>query len=130
MGQPMLGWKADDFFVAVKQQLDALGPDPIHETCKSFQHTMEVATQKLSLVDVDLSQQTLRFVQRTSNDAAGKFMQLSTEHFRDVLTALHQMADNVTLATWTIPHFFAMFMLILLFTAFAITWFKVRGVVY
>ncbi|KAH0371576.1 hypothetical protein KCU65_g1701, partial [Aureobasidium melanogenum] len=117
----MLGWKADDFFVAVKQQLDALGPDSLHEACKSFQRLMEAATQKLSLVDVELSRQTLRSVQRTSNVAAGKLMQLSTNHFQDVLTALHQMADNITLVTWTIPNVLFVFTCILLFTALVIT---------
>ncbi|KAG9715528.1 hypothetical protein KCU73_g15904, partial [Aureobasidium melanogenum] len=101
MGQSMLGWKADDFFVAVKQQLDSLDPDSIHETCKSFQRLMEAATQKLSLVDVDLSHQALKAIQRTSNVAAGKLTQLNVNHFQDVLTAVHQMVDNITLATWT-----------------------------
>ncbi|KAG9530359.1 hypothetical protein KCU93_g2639, partial [Aureobasidium melanogenum] len=121
MGQSMLGWKADDFFVAVKQQLDALGPDSLHEACKSFQRLMEAVTQKLSLVDVDLSHQALRAFQRTSNVAAGKLTQLNVNHFQDVLTAVHQMVDNITLATWTIPNAFAMFMCILLFMALMVT---------
>ncbi|KAG9632746.1 hypothetical protein KCU95_g13387, partial [Aureobasidium melanogenum] len=120
MGQSMLGWKAYDFFVAVKQQLDSLGPDSLHEACKSFQRLMEAATQKLSLVDVDLSHQALRSVQRTSNVAAGKLMQLNTNHFHDALKALHQMAENIILATQIVPKVFEMFMLILLFMAFAI----------
>lgn len=35
--------------------------------------------------------------------------------------AIHQMVDSITLATWTIPNAFAVFMCILLFTALVIT---------
>lgn len=116
----MLGWKADDFFVAVKTHLDSLDLDLLNEACKSFQHMTEVATQKLSLIDVNLSHQALKSVQRTSNLAAGKLIQLNTNHFDDVLTAVHQMVDNITLATWTIPNAFAVSMYILLFTGLVI----------
>lgn len=81
----------------------------------------EVATQKLILIDVDLSHQALRSVQRTSNIVAGKLIQLNVNHFQGVLMALHQMVDDVTVATWTIPNTFAVFMYILLFTALVIT---------
>ncbi|KAG9952076.1 hypothetical protein KCU85_g2383, partial [Aureobasidium melanogenum] len=47
MGQSMLGWKADDFFIAVNKQLNSLDPETIHEACKSFQHMTEVASQSL-----------------------------------------------------------------------------------
>ncbi|KAH0307081.1 hypothetical protein KCU71_g9251, partial [Aureobasidium melanogenum] len=100
MDQSMLGWKADDFFVAIKQQLDSLGPDSLHEACQSFQRMMEAASQKLSLVDVDLSHQALR---------------------ADVITAVHQMVDNVTLATWTISNALFVIMCILLFVTLMVT---------
>jgi hypothetical protein len=118
MGQSMHGWKADDFFVAVRQHLDSLGPRGLEELRIAFTkaaaniasvfrrlnneqlgHILEnvqTTTKSLQQLDVNVFHEALKSVQHTSNAATHKLTQLDVNHLHDTLKAVQLMVNTIT----------------------------------
>jgi hypothetical protein len=152
IGQSTLGWKADDFFVSIRQHLDSLGPCGLEELRMALamaaaniasvfgrlnnEHlgrileNVQAMTKNLQQIDVNMFQETFKSVQRTNNIAALRMTQLDISHLPDTLKAFQQTANNITLATQILPKALDTLKYILLFTGLVIllaTWAFVRA---
>jgi hypothetical protein len=142
MGQSMLGWKADDFFLSVRQHLDSLGPRGLedlrlalanaatniasvsrrlnNERLGQILENVQTTTKNLQQLDVNVFHEAFESVQRTSNVAALRMTQLDISHLPDTLKALQQTANNITLAMQTLPKALDTLKYILLLTGLVI----------
>ncbi|KAI5249464.1 hypothetical protein E4T43_00856 [Aureobasidium subglaciale] len=121
MGQSMLGWKADDFFVAVKQHLDAIRPGSLGEISFVFgepvvrmmlvlerlnsekldyilentQHMTEAASKTLQQLDLGLLNESFSTLQHAFDVAIQKFGQIEVHHIHDTLEVSQSMVETV-----------------------------------
>ncbi|KAI5259569.1 hypothetical protein E4T42_00093 [Aureobasidium subglaciale] len=121
MGQSMLGWKADDFFVAIKQHLDSIRPGSLGEISLVFgeaaarvmlvferlnsekldyilentQHMTEAASKTLQQLDLGLLHEYFKTSQHAFDVAIQKLGQIEVHHIHDTLKASQFMVETV-----------------------------------
>lgn len=122
MGQSMLGWKADDFFVAVKQHLDSIRPGSFGELCMVFgraaahvMHVFErlnndqlsqvlenihrisgVVSREVQHLDIDRFHETLKVIKKMTGIAVKELEQFNVDHIRDTFKPFQHTTDVAT----------------------------------
>ncbi|TIA40968.1 hypothetical protein D6C78_02135 [Aureobasidium pullulans] len=122
MGQSMLGWKADDFFVAVKQHLDSIRPGSFGELCMVFgraaahvMHVFErlnndqlsqvlenihrisgVVSREVQHLDIDRFHETLKVIKKMTGIAVKELEQFNVDHIRDTFKSFQHTTDVAT----------------------------------
>ncbi|CAD0086919.1 unnamed protein product [Aureobasidium vineae] len=147
MRQSMLGWRAEEFFVAVRQHLDTLGPRGLEELrfnlakaaanvisvferlnnehlgriLENIQHMTAAIAKDFQQLDISLFHEASKAVQHTSNIAAQELTKLHINGLQNILKAFQQIADNIVLVTQTLPKTVDTFKHVLLFTVMVVT---------
>jgi hypothetical protein len=118
MGQSTHGWKADDFFVAVRQHLNSLGPRGLEELRIAFTkasaniasvfrrlnneqlsrilENVQATTKSLQQLDANIFHEAPKSVQHTSNAATHKLTQFDINNLHDTLKAVQLMVNTIT----------------------------------
>ena len=118
----MLGWKADDFFVAVKQHLDSIRPGSFGELCMVFgraaahvMHVFErlnndqlsqvlenihrisgVVSREVQHLDIDRFHETLKVIKKMTGIAVKELEQFNVDHTRETFKSFQHTTDVAT----------------------------------
>ncbi|THY35564.1 hypothetical protein D6D01_01238 [Aureobasidium pullulans] len=95
MGQSMLGWKADDFFVAVKQHLDSIRPGSFGELCMVFGRAAAHVMHIFERLNNDQLSQVLGNIHRISDVVSREVQHLDIERFHETLKVIKKMTGIV-----------------------------------